>query len=273
MEDNILAQPTIFLTNDDGIHSPGLRAAVEAMAPFGKLIVVAPTKQQTGMGRGFRGDRREFFHPIDFQVGDTQIEAYHCECSPALIVEHALNTIFLDAVPDLLVSGINYGENLGTNITLSGTVGAALQGASMGIPALAMSLQTDFSYHFSYGEVDWSGAKHFLTRFARHMLEQRLPEDVDVLKVDVPENANPETAWRMTKLARQMYFSTYVKNPSKSSPIGDTKLHVELNESTLSPDSDIYALIVDKVVSVTPLSLDLTSRVSLGELDQSIREK
>ena len=268
-----MTKPVIFLTNDDGIHSPGLRAAVESMAPFGKLIVVAPTKQQTGMGRGFRGDRREFFHPIEFQVGDSPVEAYHCDCSPALIVEHAMNTIFLDVPPDLLVSGINYGENLGTNITLSGTVGAALQGASMNVPALAMSLQTDFSYHFSYGEVDWSAAKHFLAHFARYMLEHSLPDDVDVLKVDAPQDATPETPWRMTKLARHMYFSTYVENPSKSSPIGDTKLHVELDESKLSPNSDIYALMVDKVVSVTPLSLDLSSRASLEDLDQSFRKK
>lgn len=266
-----MTQPTIFLTNDDGIHSPGLRAAVEAMSPFGKLIVVAPTKQQTGMGRGFRGDRREFFHPIDFEINGNQIEAYHCDCSPALIVEHALNTIFLESPPALLVSGINYGENLGSNITLSGTVGAALQGASMGVAALAMSLQTDFSYHFSYGDVDWGAAAHFLTLFAKHMLEHRLPADVDVLKVDVPEEASPETPWRMTKLARQMYYSTYIENPSKKSKIGDTKLHVELDESVLSPDSDIYALIVDKVVSVTPLSLDLTSRISLEDLGQQIR--
>ena len=266
-----MTTPTIFLTNDDGIHSPGLRAAVDAMLPFGELIVVAPTKQQTGMGRGFRGDRDEFFHPIDFQVAGNRIDAYHCDCSPALIVEHAMNTIFAESPPKLLVSGINYGENLGSNITLSGTVGAALQGASVGVPALAMSLQTDFSYHFSYGEVDWSAAAHFLTFFGRHLLEHRLPADVDVLKVDVPEDASPETPWRMTKLARHMYFSTYIESPSKTSTIGDTKLHVELDSSVLSSDSDIYALTVDRVVSVTPLSLDLTSRLGLGDLDRSFR--
>ncbi|MCP4397632.1 MAG: 5'/3'-nucleotidase SurE [bacterium] len=266
-----MTRPVIFLTNDDGIHSPGLRAAVEAMLPFGKLIVVAPTKQQTAMGRAFRGDRAEFFHPIDFQVAGNQSEAYHCDCSPALIVEHAMNTIFVESPPDLLISGINYGENLGSNITLSGTVGAALQGASMGVPALAMSLQTDFSYHFTYGDVDWSGAAHFLTLFAQHLLEHRLPTDVDVLKVDVPEEANSETPWRMTKLARQMYYSTYVENPSKTSIIGDAKLHVELDRSSLAPDSDIYALVVDKVISVTPLSLDLTSRVDLEKLGQHVR--
>ncbi|PID58029.1 stationary-phase survival protein SurE [candidate division KSB3 bacterium] len=266
-----MTKPVIVLTNDDGIHSPGLHAAVEAMLPFGRLIVVAPTRQQTAMGRSFWGDQKEFFHPIDFQAGDTQIEAYHCDCSPALIVEHAMNTLFLNAPPDLLLSGINYGENLGTDTTLSGTVGAALQAADMKIPALAVSLQTDFSYHFSYGEVDWSAAKHFLAHFASYMLEQPLPGEVDVLKVDVPQDASPETAWRITRLARHMHFSTYVKNPSQSSPISDTELCADLNESELSTDSDIYALMVDKVVSVTPLTLDMTSRIDLKDLEQSIR--
>ncbi len=161
----MLERPRIFVSNDDGIHSPGLRAAVSAALPLGDILVVAPSQQQTGMGRSLRGDRDEVLRPVEYSVDSDKIEAYHCNCSPALAVQHGLGILCAQTAPDLLISGINYGENLGTNITLSGTIGAALQGASMGIPALAVSLQTEFQYHYTYGEVNWSAACYFLSFF------------------------------------------------------------------------------------------------------------
>src|SRR5512133_3679716 len=129
----------ILATNDDGIGSPGLRALVEAVLPLGQVVVVAPSTQKTSVGRSLMGAQTARLIPIDYRVNGTAVEAFHCECSPARAVLHAFDVLFTGSKPDLLVSGINYGENLGTNITISGTVGAALQGAAFGVPGIAMS--------------------------------------------------------------------------------------------------------------------------------------
>ncbi len=263
-------RPRIVLTNDDGIHSPGLRAAVEAVLSLGDVLVIAPSSQQTGMGRSFYGDKDDWLHPIAFSVAGHTVEAYHCDCSPALTVEHGLHLLYPHHPPDLLISGINYGENIGNSITLSGTVGAALQGASMDIPALAISMETDFAYHYAYGEVDWSTACSFLRLFAEKMVSHVLPDDVDVLKVDIPRTATPETPWRMTRVARHGYYRSYFEKPSPQSTIGEIKYHANRDMAKFDPDSDVYALVIDKVVSVSPLSLDLTSRIELNRLHEEL---
>jgi 5'-nucleotidase len=84
--------------------------------------------------------------------------------------------------PDLVVSGINYGENVGSGITISGTVGAAMEGASLGVPSLAVSLETSEEHHLSYSaEVDFSAAAYFTAYFARLLLERNMPADVHLL--------------------------------------------------------------------------------------------
>src|SRR4030067_821485 len=96
------------------------------------------------------------------------------------------------AAPALCGSGINYGENVGTGITASGTVGAALEAAALGVPALAVSLEVAQEYHLTYSEdVDFSAAAFFTGYFARLLLDKKFPEDAHVLKVDVPSDATP----------------------------------------------------------------------------------
>ena len=261
-----MKKPHILLTNDDGIESPGLKAAIEAVMGVGTPTVIAPSYQQTGAGRGLTGDKQAHLKAADFTIRGTRIRAFHGDASPALVVRHCLKTIFRDSKPDLLVSGINYGENLGFNITCSGTVGAALEASSFGVPAIALSLQTCVDYHHSYVEQDWSTAAHFLQKFSTLLLEKRLPPDVDLLKIDIPENALPSTPWRTTRLARSFYYYRDIPEPGPMSSFGAGRTVVKPDLESLDHDTDIYALAVDKVISVTPLSLDLTSRVSLSEL-------
>jgi len=256
----------IFVTNDDGVESPGLRAAVEAVLDLGEVIVLAPRRQQSSMGRSLCGDQEEGLQPFPYEVRGRTVRAFACEASPALAVMHGLNVLRSRWQPDLLIAGVNYGENLGLNVTISGTIGAALEAACAGIPALAVSLQTELEYHFRYGDLDWSGAQYFCRLFAARMLRQRLPFDVDVLNVNVPRGATPTTAWRITRLSRHSYFSARMEAPDLGRPIRDSKIGVYLDPDTLEPDSDIYALVRDQVVSVTPLSLDLTSRTDFGAL-------
>ncbi|MCP4216731.1 MAG: 5'/3'-nucleotidase SurE, partial [bacterium] len=259
-------RPKIFVTNDDGIFSPGLKAAVKAVMHLGDVVLVASTNQQTAMGRSMRGNKEDRLKEVEFSFGNEKIKGYHLDCSPGMAVQHGVNVLCHDCRPDLLISGINYGENLGNNATQSGTIGAALQGASMGIPSLAASFETDSSYHFEYGDVDWSVAEFFLNYFAAKVLNQKLPLDVQVLKVDVPASATPETPWRVTRVARQAYYRSVYENPAKDNKLGDGRLGVIIDKEILEPDSDIQAFVYDRIVSVSPLSLDLTSRTELKEL-------
>ncbi len=174
--------------------------------------------------------------------------------------------------PDLVVSGINYGENVATGITVSGTVGAAMEAAAIGVPALAASLETSHDKHLSYDlDVDFSAAAHFTALFANALLKKAFPPDVNLLKLDVPSNATPQTPWVLTRLSRQRYFiPTRPQRKSWDEPakVGYTEAGTIVNEPT---DSDVYVLRVARKVSLTPLSLDFTSRVDFKDVERILR--
>jgi 5'-nucleotidase len=140
------------------------------------------------------------------------------------------------------------------------------------VQALAVSLETDKQYHYDHSEaVDLTAAAHFARYFAARILSRALPPDVDLVKVDVPNNATADTPWRVTRLSRQRYFRIL---PSGRRYLGEKRrlgYDVMVDRTTLEPDSDVHALSVDRLVSVTPLSLDLTSRVAFDELDVLLR--
>ncbi len=256
----------ILVTNDDGIFSPGLRAAVEAVMDLGEVVVAAPRGQQTGMGRSLQFSPDAALEPTPFEVDGAPVRAFFCECSPAMAVRHCMRTLFPDNKPDLVVSGINYGENLGVNIGVSGTVGAALEGASHGAAALAVSKPTDIDPHRAYSEQDWSVSVHFLKYFSRILLAGKAPFDVDVLKIDVPDSASEQTPWRLTRQAMVSYYTSVMPNPSLKSKVSDARLTLNATQSSLDPESDIHAFARRREVSVTPLSLDMTSRTDFEEM-------
>lgn len=264
-------RPLILLTDDDGIQSPGLKAAVRAVLGLGDLLVVAPATQQTAMGRSFTGRADAVLEPVVYEVDGQQVRAFACEGSPASVVRHGLLVLCRERLPELVVSGINYGENVGGSITASGTVGAAFEAASLRIPALAASLQMHPSAFLHHGEADWSAAEHFLGMFARKMLHATLPFDVDLLKLDVPENATRNTPWRLTRLSRQRYFMRVLEEPTLASRLGDGHVAVRVDHDTLEADSDIHAL-VEGTVAVTPLSLDATSRSHFDLIREALRD-
>lgn len=100
----------------------------------------------------------------------------------------------------------------------------------------------------------------------------KLQPDVDVLKIDVPGDATSLTEWKITRLARSGYYFKDIENPNELSRLSDGKTRIEVDKETLDPDSDIYALAINKIVSITPLRIDLTSRVNLSDL-QSFLER
>lgn len=264
-----MTQPHIAITNDDGIESPGLRAAVEAVADLGRITIVAPTDQQTATGRGLTGNKQTGFERVEYAYSGGTAAGFHCPCSPAQIVRHSTQTVFRNERPDLFISGINYGENLGNMVTCSGTVGAALEASSHGIPALAVSKQTDVASHHQYTDQSWDVVGYFLRMFAQKVLAGTLLPDVNVLKIDVPDNATEQTEWKLTTLSRTAYYTKTIENPRVDSRICDFKTLINVDSDNLEVGSDIHALAVERVVSVTPLSIDLTSRVKFSEL-QSI---
>jgi 5'-nucleotidase len=258
------------VTNDDGVSSPGLVAAVSAALGLGSVLVAAPTEQQTARGRSLIGDRNDYFHPREFVVDGEDVPCYHIDASPALVVRHALAVLCADRTPDLVLSGINYGENIGSNIMISGTVGAALQAAASGIPAIAASRQTEIEHHFEYGELDWTDAARVTRGWVERLVglsgdpEGPVALPFDVLKVDVPDPCPPGTEERITRLSRKQYFHSTLENPQLDSRPSDSVTGIHVSWDELSREDDIYALAVDRVVSVTPLTLDCT-----GEFDRT----
>jgi len=265
-----VSRPLIVVTNDDGIRSPGLAAAAQAVAPLGEVLIVAPREQQSGSGRSMPVSSDGRLFKVQVARDGQRWEAYAAHASPAQAVQHALMEL-ADRKPALVVSGINYGENLTTSITISGTVGAALESASHGVPSIAISLQTAKEQHLSYDEtVDFSGAQHFLRMFAEKLIAQQMPFDVDVLKIDVPQGASAETPWRVTRLDRNWYYVPLA--PSRETLDGEGRIGYDVIPANPSgPDTDVAA-IVEGVVSVTPLSVDMTSRVDLDALGKLLRD-
>ena len=255
----------ILLTNDDGIASPGLWAAARRLQPLGQVVVVAPRTQCTSVGRGQPSGSSG---RIETLAGAAS-PAYAVDGTPAQAVQHALLEI-LPRQPDLVVAGINYGDNVGSGVTASGTVGAALEAASFGLPALAVSLDTDPEHHYQLSpDVDFSGAAYFTAYFAERLLAARLPFDVDVLKVEVPRDATQQTRWVMTRLSRtRFYFPVPPARRVLSEP-GPLSYEVKVETDRLEPDSDVRA-VLDGLVAVTPLSLDLTARTDLAGLGRAL---
>jgi 5'-nucleotidase len=261
----------ILLTNDDGIRSPGLWAAAQALSSLGFVTVAAPRDQSSGMGRSLPSSSDGVIRTEVMQVGGKDWTVYAVGGTPAQAVLHGILEI-MPQKPDLVVSGINYGENVGTGVTISGTVGATLEAASHGIPGLAMSLETDRAHHQSYSaDIDFSTAAHFTAHFARQILEKRFPPDVDVLKVDLPSDATPQTPWQVTRIARQRYYVPVAPKRTSWLEPGQVDYEEAASLDNESQDTDVYVLRVKRLVSVTPLSLDLTSRVDLEELNRLLR--
>jgi 5'-nucleotidase len=165
-----------------------------------------------------------------------------------------------------LVSGINYGENLGSGLTISGTVGAALEAACDGVPALAVSLETKKEFHLSHSlEIDFSIAMLWTRNLAKQILAHNIPQNVPVVNVNVPSDATGETQARVTRASHQAYFRSLVE---EGRFVG---YDVVVNRDALEHDSDIYAVLVDRVISISPLTYDLTARESLNALARRLK--
>jgi 5'-nucleotidase len=252
--------PLILVTNDDGIASPGLRAAAEAVAELGELLVVAPATQQTSMSRAFTHDAGSgAIERVEFAVGDCTVPGYAVTGSPAVAVTHAVLELAERPI-GLCVSGVNYGENIGRSIAVSGTVGAAMEAAGHGIPAIAASVTVQVSQWRTFGAVDWTAARHFTRLLAAQVLAEGMPDGVSVLNLNVPQSATADTELRKTVQARQPYYVR--RRADRARPLDQPyrfPVDVVVDRDRLEPGTDIHAIVSDQVASVTPLTWRMTA--------------
>lgn len=256
-----MKKPLIMITNDDGIRSPGLMAAAEAAVLYGDLLIAAPDRQQTGMARAFpRTEENGIVDELELDIEGQKYAAYAVHGSPALAVAHGVVELS-ERKPDLCISGINYGENLGTTVTCSGTLGAAFEANSYGIPGIAASVAVDYGKQRSenFEEIDWEPTKIILRRFIEDVLNNGMPEETDIWNINVPAYVKTPLSYRITRQSRQNYY--YFVKPGKRELCRPYHLkseqYVDLN--SLEKDSDIYAVYVENKISVTPLNMDLTA--------------
>lgn len=249
-----------LISNDDGIMASGILAAKNAVEDLCDTIVVAPEVQQSGIGHALT-----LYEPVrvnkrilkDGSVG------YSVDGTPTDAVTIGLFEI-LDEKPDLMISGINTGYNLGqAEITTSGTVGAALEAASFKIPTIAISLEvTRDDIKFENGEVgvDFDFAKKMLNKLAKIVLKKGLPEDIDLLNVNIPANPVNEE-FEIVKLGKRMFTPVIDK---RQDPRG--KSYYWIDGETYDEDkkgSDGYELKKAHKTTITPLKIDLTGDLKL----------
>lgn len=258
----------ILLTNDDGIKSPGLWAAAAALSELGYVTVVAPRDQSSGMGRSLPITSDGLIRKERLEIKGEDWPVFAVGGTPAQAVLHAILEV-MPKKPDIVVSGINYGSNLGTGITISGTLGAAMEAAAMGFRALAVSLETPQELHLTYSpDVDFSAAAYFTLQFASLLLKKSSFPDIDLLKVDVPGDASPDTPWELTRLAKRRYYDPVAPERENWSVPGTVGYREAPELEEESTDSDVFVLRKKRLVSVTPISLDMTSRVDFNELEK-----
>ena len=252
---------TILIVNDDGVDSSGIRAAAEAVQGLGNIIIVAPSEQNSGVGRSL-----SLRKPLG--VRKTRIEdfqAYSVDGTPVDSVIIALFSL-LKHPPDLLISGINLGENMSSEVTTSGTVCAAIEGANHDVPSIAISLHLDEKLKFGKGaSVDFTLSKKALHSISKKILLKGLPSGVDVLNVNVPDSAVKNAPIMITRLAHRMYTARVSR---MDMPAGGSSYLIDGDAIfDAEPGTDVYVVRVEKAISVTPLTLDFTAHDGIKDLE------
>lgn len=246
-----MTRPLILVTNDDGVTSPALEVLVNALEDLGEVWVFAPDREQSAVGHGISLHR-----PL--RVKKLRERWYTADGTPTDCILLATRE-FLDRRPDLVLSGINTGANLGDDVTYSGTVAGAFEGMLLGIPSIAIS-------NVSYETSTYETAGRFSAALARHVLEHGLPADT-VLNVNVPDVPFDELKGiAITRQGLREYEDEIIK---REDPRGKSYYWIGgfRTEQTIVPGTDIEA-VENHYVSITPLHRNLTNLEALEALKQ-----
>lgn len=242
----------ILVSNDDGYLAPGINALAEALSSIADVTVVAPDRDRSGASNSL--NLRRPLYLTEHRQGVFSVEAG----TPADCVHLAVTGV-LEQEPDMVVSGINNGSNMGDDVIYSGTVAAAMEGRYLGLPAIALSLSGKHPQHFS------TGGK-VATQLVQHLEHHPLPSDT-ILNVNIPDRR-----WSDIK----GYQSTRLGNRHKSEPVVRMQdprgrpiywIGPAGPEQDAGPGTDFYA-VANGFVSVTPIQVDLTKHKAIPDLER-----
>ena len=244
----------ILVTNDDGYRSEGIHALARALEELGDVTIVAPLEEASAIGHALT-----LRHPLRLET--IAERTYAVDGTPTDCVNVAVTHVFR-GLPDLVVCGINKGWNLGDDVTYSGTVAGALEGALLGIPSVAVSLRQ------TRGDYDFSHAARAGAAIADAVLRWPLPART-FLNVNVPKGQ--PTGYRVTVQARRNHVTSVAE---RHDPKGRPYYWIEEGQNEWEPhDRSDYQAVRDGFVSVTPLHPDLTAHHALDAVDALEFEK
>lgn len=250
-------KPLILVTNDDGITAPGIRHLIKLMKQLGEVVVVAPDSPQSGMGHAITINDNLYCDPVKLKEAEKHQE-YSCSGTPVDCVKIAKQEI-LHRKPDLCVSGINHGSNSSINVIYSGTMSAAVEAGTEGIPAIGFSL-LDYSL-----TADFEPTTKFIKAITKEVLKNGLPDGV-VLNVNLPKLE--EEKIKGIKICRQAKAHWVEEFDKRTNPQGRDYywLTGEFVNEDGGEDTDEWAL-KNGYVSVVPVQFDLTAHHTIKELN------
>lgn len=231
----------ILVSNDDGVHAGGITALAEAMEPLGEVTVVAPLTEQSATSHSLT-----LHHPLRIkELGPRRFAVQGTPTDCVLLAIHE----FLDHRPDLVVSGINQGPNMGEDVVYSGTVAAAMEGALLGVPAVAFSLA-------SWRQHDFEPAARVARLVVAGLEKLDLPRRF-LLSVNIPPLPYEEIrGFQVTRLGTRVYQDAIVR---KTDPRGRDYFWIGGAEPTWTPEEGTdFSAVESGYVSLTPLGIDLT---------------
>jgi 5'-nucleotidase len=240
--------PRILVTNDDGVHSDGIHALAAALRPFGDVLVVAPHIEASAIGHALTLRR-----PL--RIEQLRDGVYEVDGTPTDCVNIAISKLYA-GLPDLIVSGINKGYNLGDDVTYSGTVSGALEGALLGVPSIAVSQAR------SSGQYDFSHAAAAAATIAGFALRGAFAPPTFV-SLNVP--AGKPKGFKLTVQAKRNHVTIV---DERCDPRGKAYYWIEEGENDWEPhDRSDFQAVRDGYVSVTPLQPDMTDHDALAALE------
>ncbi len=237
-------RPLILITNDDGYSANGIQQLAQIVAPMGDVVMVAPDSARSGASSALTAHLPIRLKLLEVREG---YRAYSCSGTPVDCVKLALHSV-LDRKPDLIVSGINHGSNAGVSVIYSGTMGAAIEGAIVGVPAIG------FSYTSHQSDVCLEGCCNVVAQICQEVLEGGLPKGV-CLNVNIPEG---ELKGR--KLCRQTSGEWVDQYEKRTDPAGNDYFWLTghfRNHEPECEETDEWAL-AQGYVSVVPVNCDMT---------------
>lgn len=249
-------KPLIFVTNDDGISAPGITFLAKIASKFGRVVVVAPDKPQSGMGHAITINSTLRLHKTNYHNVETE---YACTGTPVDCVKMTVSHI-LKTKPDLVLSGINHGSNSSINVIYSGTMSAAIEGALEGLPSIGFSL-CDYSI-----EADFTQAEKYVSAIIDDALKQSMPKGV-CLNVNIPKLK--ENDFKGIKVVRQARANWVERFDERKDPYGNNYYWLTgefINFEPHATDTDEWAL-ANGYISVVPTQADLTAHAALNELN------